>query len=222
MLRVRDDHLPVRGDDLHREHVVGREAPRARREPEAAAERMPADADARARPRGDREPVRREAVVDVPEAGAGADQRAPLRDRDALQPLEVDDDAVRDGRVAAVAVPAGARDDVHAGLRRPADDGGDVGRVERLHDRERLDGVVEAVVLETGERVAGAAAREDRAADRCRKRLEARVGGSPDPVGNRERSPSPAARTSSSRRLASAPGRIRTPDQRLRRPPLFH
>ena len=36
------------------------------------------------------------------------------------------------------------------------DDGGDVGSVERLHDRERLDGVVEAVVFEAGGVVAGA------------------------------------------------------------------
>jgi len=46
-------------------------------------------------PAGMARPVRPEAVVDVPEAGAGADERMALRDRDALEPLQIDDDAVR-------------------------------------------------------------------------------------------------------------------------------
>ncbi len=191
VLRVGDDHLPVRGDDLQREHVVGREPPRTRREAESAAQRMAADTDARARACGDRKPARSETVVDVPEARAGSHEPVPLRDRDALQPLEVDHDAVRDRRVAAVAVPARPRDDVDAGLRRPADDGCDVGRVERLDDREGLDGVVDAVVLEPCELVAGPTPREDGAADRGGERLDARIRSRPDPVGDRKRGSQP-------------------------------
>ena len=103
------------------------------------------------------------------------------------EPLKVDDDAVRDRRVAAVAVAARARDDVDAGLRRPADGGRDIRRIERLDDRERLDCVEGAVVLEPGEPVAGAAACQDGTTNGGGERLEARVGGCPHPVRDGER-----------------------------------
>ena len=71
--------------------------------------------------------------------------------------------------------------------------GGHVGGVERLDDGERLDRVVGAVVLEPCERVAGAAARQDRAANRRGERLQARIARRPGPVGDRERSSQPSS-----------------------------
>ncbi len=174
---VCDEDLAVGGDDLHRDEIVGCEPPGPRGEPEAAAECMAADADGRARARGNREPVRGETVVDVPEPGARPDDGVTARDRDAGQLREVDDHAAGHCRVAAVAVAARAGDDVHAGLRRPLDRGGDIGGVERLHDRERMDAVVEAVEDQPRALVPGRAAREDRPAHGGRERLEPRVGG---------------------------------------------
>ena len=73
VLRVGDEDLPVGGDDLDGDEVVGGEPPGARGEPEAAAERVAADPDAGAGAGGDREPVRAERVVDVAEPRSRAD-----------------------------------------------------------------------------------------------------------------------------------------------------
>jgi succinate dehydrogenase/fumarate reductase flavoprotein subunit len=103
----------------------------------------------------------------------------PLRDGDALEPLQVDDHAVRDGRVAAVAVPARARDDVHARLRRPAHNGRHIGRIERTCDRERAHRVVEAVEDQPGAVVRRRRARDHRAAHGGCQRPESRVPAEP-------------------------------------------
>ena len=110
---------------------------------------MAADPDARAGACRDREPVCGERVVDVPEPCARADDGLSGRDVHGCELREIDDDA-GSRRVAAVAVPAGPGDDVHAARARPANDLAHVGCVERLCDREWVDAVVEAVEDEAG------------------------------------------------------------------------
>jgi hypothetical protein len=95
MTRVGDQQLPVGGDDLRRDKVVGGEAPGARREPETAAEHMAADPNARARSGRNREPVRAEPVVDVPEPRRGTDDRVPRDDAHGGEVREVHDHAGR-------------------------------------------------------------------------------------------------------------------------------
>ena len=69
----------------------------------------------------------------------------PSGDADRPEPGEIDDDPARHRRVAAVAVAARLRDDVHAVRARPVHRCGDVLCVERLDDGERLDRRVVAV-----------------------------------------------------------------------------
>ena len=120
--------------------------------------------------------MRAERVVDVAEPRGRADDGLFRDDAHARELREVDDDAGR-RRVAAVAVPARLGDDVDAGLARPLHDLADVLRVERLHDRERVDAVVEAVEDEAGGVVRRLAGREHRAADDLVERLDPRIDG---------------------------------------------
>src|SRR5207237_1071107 len=93
---VAAEDASVRCHDLELEDVVAGESPRARGEPEAAAEREPAHADGRARPGRNGETATRKRRVDVDHPGARADRRVSVGIQvDPGQLPEIDDEPVR-------------------------------------------------------------------------------------------------------------------------------
>ena len=130
-------------------------------------------------------------------------RRLPVRPRPARrEPREIDDDA-GSRRVAAVAVPAGPGDDVHAARARPANDLADVGRVERLCDREWVDAVVEAVEDEAGVLVSRRPGRDHRSSQRPGQCADPRIAQA-SALRPRARSAAPAGRRP---QTARPPGR---------------
>jgi hypothetical protein len=81
-----------------------------------------------------------EASVEVDELRTGAHDGAAAPRTNGVHAADVDDHAVPDRRVAAVAVPAAAGDDVDPVPARPADDALDVRRRLAIGDRARMDG----------------------------------------------------------------------------------
>ena len=98
--------------------------------------------------------------VDVDEKRPGAHRRTAGPDADAVEPRDVEDDPGR-GRVAAVAVPAGARHDVDVVAPTPADRVHDVADGRAEDDRLGPDRVEARAVEQAGPVVARARARED-------------------------------------------------------------
>src|SRR5436190_5908308 len=163
---VAGEQAAVRGDDLHTAHVVAGEAELPRRVADAAAEREAGDADGRARSTGDRHAVRVELRVDVDQLRARSDDCGPAvgGERDRVQAAYVEHDAGR-RRVAPVAVPAGARNDVDAVLAGPAHGRDDVRRVRAVDDRTWVDRVEPRALEQSRVRVGGRSGRDDRALD---------------------------------------------------------
>ncbi len=84
-----------------------------------ATERVPADADRRARPGRDRRAVRRQGGVDVDQLRAGADRRGSVRavDADLVEVAQVEHDAALQRRVPRIAVTSRPRANRHAAAR---------------------------------------------------------------------------------------------------------
>jgi hypothetical protein len=158
--RIAAQESARRGHDRQPHERVARELKLARRVAVPAAESESGDADRRARAGRDRQAVRRKRSVDVDEEGARADDHAGLGNLHAVQPRDVEDDS-GGGRVAAVAVPARARDDVDSVAARPADRVHDVADGLAENDRLRPDRVEPGAVEQTRLVVADARACEN-------------------------------------------------------------
>ena len=181
-------------------HVVGGQAPGARGEAVAAAEREAAEPDRRAGPERHRPAAAGERVGDLDRLRARADRRAAAAavDRDPAQAPQVDDHALAERRVARVGVPARARGDAHVVAVRPPQQRLHVARVARL-DHGIGPRAVEARVVDlSGAREPRRAGSQHRAAhapgelaQRARPRAAGAAGARRDPArvarGHRQR-----------------------------------
>ena len=141
--------------------VVRGQAPAPAREPVPAPECEAPDPDRGAAAARNGEPAARKCGVHVDQLRAGPDRRPPAADPHTVHPGQVDDHSVAGRRVAAVAMAARARHDVHVEAVRPPDDGGHVLRRLGPHDRVG-PGAVEAQVVDEASRVvAGAVRKQD-------------------------------------------------------------
>ena len=175
--RVAGEELSRGGDDLQAFDVVAGQAERTRREADAAAERQARDADCRAGAGRDRYAVRIELRVDVDQLRAGADHGAlPAGgDVDLAQAADVDDHAGR-RRVAAVAVPTRAGDDMDAVLAGPEQRLLDVAGVRAVDDGVGVDRVEARTLGQARVSVRRATGDDDGAVDAPGQRFQPRIG----------------------------------------------
>ena len=214
--RVAAQDVARGGHDRQSLERVAGEPELAHRVAVAAAEGEAGDAHRRACPGRDHQPVRSERRVDVDEDGAGADDCASAGNAHAVQARDVEDDAGR-RRVAAVAVPAGARHEVDVVAPRPADRVDDVADRLAEDDRLRTDGVEARAVEEPRLVVAGARGRDDVAGEAAAKLTQARR---QDEARRRPRRRAPGSRRFSARdrRSGRARGRRARPRPSRGRP----
>ena len=153
LFRARVAELAVRGHDVHRFHVVEREAEAPRDASEATAEREPADPGVGHRARRRHEAVRHRLVIEIPQQAAALDV-CPACSRihpDAAQPRQVDLDAAVAGGLARETMAAALHGDEQLALARKGDRVPDVRGTGRLHDERRV--LVELGVQDPARRV---------------------------------------------------------------------
>ena len=167
-MRIDGAQMAVGGHDLRTDDAVARESEMAAGEAHPTTERVPADADRRARPGRDRRAVRRQGGVDVDQLRAGADRGGSVRavDADLAEVAQVEHDAALQRRVSRVTVTSRPRPNRHAARDRPADRRLHVGCVDRARHRTRQDRVKALVVDVRGLGEARRARFEHAAADR--------------------------------------------------------